>query len=118
VPAFKGVEIYVWAKLAGSDLTGGHAAPHDGLPGGVWLEALSVNCNEDPALLVAHEIGHFLGLKHPCRRSAVNDGCQPEEVCDPQDRRLMHPAFRGPNLTEEDIEQANNAVTKLLENSN
>jgi hypothetical protein len=61
-----GVDLYIWWGIQGS---GGYADFHRDSgprrPGGVWIDKDCVgsqNCD----LLLAHEIGHFLGLCHAC----------------------------------------------------
>jgi hypothetical protein len=61
----RGVDVYVWWKL---DRSSGYGAPHlqaqmaSGL-GAVWIDGCAgVPCGH----LLAHELGHFLGLCHTC----------------------------------------------------
>lgn len=87
---FHGLQVFMWARIA---VGGGCAmSKPEGTIGSVWLEAQSVS-GSTGFRLMAHEIGHFLTLRH---------------VVDPppDSKRLMTPDFRGPLLTEPEIAQA------------
>jgi hypothetical protein len=86
---FRGLQVFVWAKI---DAGGGCAMSHPaGIVGAVWLEAHSL---ADPTgfRLMAHEIGHFLTLRH----------VEPA----PGPKRLMTKNFLGTHLTADELAQA------------
>jgi hypothetical protein len=74
----------------------------DGQIGSVWLEAQSVS---DPAgfRLVAHEIGHFLTLPHV-------------QAPPPDTKLLMTPDYKGPELTPDEIAQAQKQAHEVMKN--
>jgi hypothetical protein len=87
---FLGLQVFIWARI---DVGGGCAmSDPGGTVGAVWLEAPSLH---DPTgfRLMAHEIGHFLTLRH---------------VDSPPDgpKLLMSRDFRGTVLTQDEIAQA------------
>ena len=116
--ATPGVDLYLWTDIR-AGLVGYGASHRRSAPprtGGVWVdkgcvETLGARC---PAL-VAHEIGHFLGLCHSCENSITNSGpctiCLPPgtqtaPVCGPRENLLMRPWFDGTKLTQCEIGQA------------
>jgi len=67
--AVRGIDLYVWWKL---DRSACYGAPHlPGLPSGlgaVWMDGcVAIACGH----LLAHELGHFLGLCHTCPSTLV-----------------------------------------------
>jgi hypothetical protein len=87
--AVSGVDVYVWWKL---DRSSGYGAPHlqtgmaSGL-GAVWIDGCAgVPCGH----LVAHELGHFLGLCHTCSAGLVST-CRPGR-CDEATQPACGPA--------------------------
>lgn len=114
-----GVDVYLWmdvrAGLVGFGASHRRSAPRR--VGAVWvdrgcLETLSpARCT----VLVAHEIGHFLGLCHSCETAMTNSGscavCLPPgavtaPACGPRENLLMRPWFDGLGLTPCEIGQA------------
>jgi len=73
-------------------------------PGAIFLEAVALVgrlADRPPHLLVAHEIGHFLGLPHP------------DESVGSDSKRLMHPSYPGPVLTRGEIARAGAEAHRL-----
>ena len=79
-PGFGGINLYQWPQIQG--LIGGYASapraeePFPG-PGAVWFHVASVTAVApfpsgwmSHVLLMAHEIGHYLTLRHTCTRGA------------------------------------------------
>lgn len=115
--ATPGVDLYLWMDIRAGLV--GYGASHRRAPkrvGAVWVdkgcvETLGARCSG----LVAHEIGHFLGLCHSCESSITNSGpcsiCLPAgtqtaPVCGPRKNLLMRPFFDGTGLTPCEIGQA------------
>jgi hypothetical protein len=101
---FRGLQVFVWAKVR---VGGGCSMSRpDGILGAVWLESISILQESDQIdphafRLTAHEIGHFLTLRHP-----------PED--DPGPERLMTSTSLATNLTGDEIERAREQATIVL----
>lgn len=110
---FRGLQVYVWWNLqagGGCGLANRRPAPHGRLggessPGAVFLEAIALVgelADRPNELLMAHEIGHFLGLLHP------------DPPVDSASKRLMHPGFPGPILTQGEVHDAKTEAQRLM----
>jgi hypothetical protein len=101
-PGFAGINVYQWPKIRG---VGGYASapradgPFPG-PGSVWFHVLSLQQTaplpsgwRSNVLLMAHEVGHYLTLRHTCTRGAPVIG-QPFPPAHP-DRNLPPCPFPG-----------------------
>lgn len=86
--AFHGLDLYLWWDIAGSPGFGvrprfgreeealgrGTAEPPSGRPGAVWMDKECVEQRSCPGIL-AHEVGHFLGLCHCCHLATEEPRC-------------------------------------------
>lgn len=107
-----GVDLYVWPRIVGA--SGFAAAPltrgeFPG-PGAVWTHQLVVE-NRD-FTLVAHELGHFLGLEHFCKglgSTTADPRKDPDNGkvdCPPSSGRLMSALADGTELKCPEMQQA------------
>lgn len=110
--AFKGLDLYLWWDIAGypgfgvrprfgrqHEATGrGADEPALGRPGAVWLDRECVGPPDTCGGLLAHEVGHFLGLCHCCHGPTDNpvciNGLRPE-YCPGLGRRTPQPISCG-----------------------
>lgn len=94
---FRGLQVFVWFNLTVGNGCGVSGVPNEKIapfgpygrtrPGAVFVDTFGLlGPGARPALLMAHEIGHFLGLEHPDLAVPFSSG------------RLMHHRFPGPKL--------------------
>lgn len=108
---FRGLQIYVWSNIAAGVGCGVSNRPMPGFgpygrtrPGAIFVDSVGLlDPSGRPAVLLAHEIGHFLGVQHPNPPVDFASG------------RLMHPRFPGPKLMDDEIELAKDAAQRLME---
>lgn len=121
LPGARSLDLYLWMDIKGG-LTGygaSHRASGPERVGAVWVDRSCVT-SLGPARctrLVAHEIGHFLGLCHSCDTPLTRPG-SPCTVCLPGETTptpscgetppdfLMRATYEGTALTECEITQA------------
>lgn len=111
---FRGLQVFVWFNVTVGNGCGVSGVSDEKIapfgpygrarPGAVFVDTFGLlGPGARPALLMAHEIGHFLGLQHPDPAVAFNAG------------RLMHPRFPGPKLMQEDeVPRARAEAERLL----
>jgi hypothetical protein len=113
-----GVDLYLWMDIR-AGLVGYGASHRPSGPrrvGAVWIDKGCVtSVGKRCPVLVAHEIGHFLGLCHSCENSLTDSGactvCLPAgataaPVCGRPKNLLMRPWWDGTGLTRCEIGQA------------
>jgi len=113
-----GLDLYLWmdikAGLVGYGASHRKSDPHR--IGAAWVDrGCPTNIGRRCGVLVAHEVGHFLGLCHSCENSLTDSGictvCLPEgtpaaPTCGPPKNLLMRPWFDGIGLSRCEVEQA------------
>jgi hypothetical protein len=112
---FRGLQVFVWCNLTVGNGCGVSGVSDEKIapfgryghtrPGAVFVDTFGLlGSGARPALLMAHEIGHFLGLKHP----------DPREHVDFDSGRLMHPRFPGPKLLIPEVQLARAEAERLM----
>jgi hypothetical protein len=112
---FRGLQVFVWCNLTVGNGCGVSGVSDEKIapfgpyghtrPGAVFVDTFGLlGPGARPALLMAHEIGHFLGLQHPDKHEHV----------DFDSGRLMHPRFPGPKLLIPDEVQLARAEAERL----
>jgi len=86
--AFRGLDLYLWWRIAGfpgfgvrprfgrelEESGGGNDEPLFGRRGAIWMDKECVGEGSCPGLL-AHEVGHFFGLCHCCHKADEDPRC-------------------------------------------
>lgn len=85
---FRGLDLYLWWDIADypgyavrprygrdDEAPGSDNEPVGGRPGAVWMDKECVGSYDSCAALLAHEVGHFLGLCHCCHKETENPQC-------------------------------------------
>jgi hypothetical protein len=114
------LDVFLFWKI---DVYAGYAVPprvppqQGPRPGAVWLDTDCLG-DEQCTRLFAHEVGHYLGLRHPCRRpmTAVTDGRGENlPACGDADAdRLMGPGWEGSRLVDSELRQARDRAKQLF----
>jgi Metallo-peptidase family M12B Reprolysin-like len=124
-PDVPGLDLYLWMDIKAGLV--GYGASHrasDHRIGAAWVDkgcvtTLGPRC----PVLVAHEIGHFLGLCHSCENTFTDSGtctvCLPEgtaaaPACGDPENFLMRAWFDGTGLTKCEIGQARRKAAERL----
>jgi hypothetical protein len=114
------LDVYVFS---GIDVFAGYAVPprlpsqHWPRPGAIWLDEEWVDLR-NRSHLFAHELGHYLGLRHPCHRAGGPETDSKGNVlptCTAAEAgRLMAPGATGNILLQTELDQASARAIALF----
>ena len=124
-PDVPAVDLYLWMDIRAG--LAGYGASHRRDPlrvGAVWVDKGCVaTLGRRCPVLVAHEIGHFLGLCHSCESSITDSGTcvvclkpgtQVAPPCGSPKNFLMRAFYDGTGLTKCEIDQARRKAAERL----
>jgi hypothetical protein len=113
-----GVDLYVWPRIDGVSgfATASQTRGDFPGPGALWTHQLVVGSQD--FVVVAHELGHFLGLAHSCKAPGSTtanpqkdpDNGKPDCPAFGQSSQLMSALADGKGLTCEEMKQAHAAA--------
>ncbi len=114
----RALDLYIWWQIE-PDYGGYGAAYRKEVGGAVWLTSQG-GCKHQCEKLVAHEIGHFLGLCHSCNgeERECEGLCEPThvscKVSGTTKNQLMRADIEGTRLTKTEIHHAKQTALELV----